>query len=105
MNERFLKDLDCKKEDLKSRNSVCEKRFEEVEYQSKKLRKFMEEICNYSNIYGREVSDYHESEYESIQIINKKLYYLEDELKDNIQREKNKINQAEEEFRKNDKYK
>lgn len=51
---------------------------------------------DFSATYGKDVLEYYDKEYYEIQKIKKDIFCMGDELEENVQREKNKLNQLEE---------
>ena len=100
--ESVLENLENKRNKLKSSRVLCEKQRDEIEYQGTKLRKFMDSVSDYSDIYGKDVSDHLDSEYSCIQKINKDIYRLDNDYIENVQREQRRINRLEEEIRRDE---
>ena len=97
-----LEELENKRNKFKSSRVLCEKQRDEIEYQGTKLRKFMDSVSDYSDVYGKEVSDHLDSEYSCIQKINKDIYRLDNDYIENVQREQRRINRLEEEIRRDE---
>lgn len=97
-----INNLDYKRSIATSSQKNCKKMLEEVEFQDNRLRSFMELVSDNSATYGKDVLEYYDKEYYEIQKIKKDIFCMGDELEENVQREKNKLNQLEEEIKRNE---
>lgn len=97
-----IKDLDNKRIRTNASHKYCSKMLEELEFQGNRLRNFMELVGDNSATYGKDVLEYYDKEYYEIQKIKKDIFCMGDELEENVQREKNKLNQLEEEIKRNE---
>ena len=96
--ESSIEELEYKRSSIRFSRASCEKQRDEIEYQGTKLRKFMDSVSDYSDVYGKDVSDHLDSEYSCIQKINKDIYRLDNDYIENVQREQRRINRLEEEI-------
>lgn len=97
-----FKDLDNKRNSISIHKAFCQERLEEVEHLGEKLRNYRESVKDSPYVYEKAILEFYDSEYCTIQSISKNIFHLDDELEENVQREKNKLNQLEEEIKRNE---